>query len=664
MLVRRRMAGGCLFVIALLAAGRPALADPFAAGLKWGLEKAIGQLAKQGYVTNCQAANLDFEADDSWYCGAFAALSGQDKKHWEERVMHRLGKIEATVAQIRSGVAAILEGQQAIYNQNQQILVRLDEIGAETNIGQALSKVRVLYNDQYVPLFTGKRPFEAKALLAFAHRVVFEEKIDQQLGIVNDQLTHADFGKDRLLRSYAKRMSLKMDAAKDGRLEPPYDYLESVVDGVLAEQRKGYLLYVWAATTLQSACEMNATDCDDYHHLPHTATQFRGIFEGYVAAQLTELDVALEWLVLARSDLHSRQADFLRPEAARLFARNDLFRAGNLGNGYGVVGRVISMGAGKVFDGTLRYAELTEAPQSTTTFPTAAGPVDWWRATGDLGYDEIHFADQWEVYHYHAPEKAAGRYTIDTPLPYRPEISVETVTLNEDTQVPFGSFTAIARAGGGYALLSGPWSRREEGGQNVVGEFYPDFDDKLTDFAAPYAGVRFSGRIEWNVKHTGMDQHIEGGRAAYAVSRKKIRYPEGGELTLHAAFGDTYPILCPQGACADYRPNMVLWRWSNFREKGFGTRPAELTPRTFFLLDKAREGSNGFVWEKTHTFSSEVNDRVTAGDESKRVRLDQGAAYPLILGGAVTINMQTSGLAASRWSAVAMAKVDNAYLSR
>jgi hypothetical protein len=40
----------------------------------------------------------------------------------------------------------------------------------------------------------------------------------------------ADFGKDRLLRSYAKRMSLKMDEAKDGSLEPPYDYLQSVLE--------------------------------------------------------------------------------------------------------------------------------------------------------------------------------------------------------------------------------------------------------------------------------------------------------------------------------------------------------------------------------------------------------------------------------------------------
>ncbi|MCQ8205842.1 hypothetical protein NP569_26505, partial [Vibrio parahaemolyticus] len=55
-----------------------------------------------------------------------------------------------------------------------------------------------------------------------------------------------------------------------------------------------------------------------------------------------------------------------------------------------------------------------------------------------------------------------GKYSIDTALPHRPQISVARVALGTgDTQisVPFGSFTAIDRAGGGYALLSCEWER-------------------------------------------------------------------------------------------------------------------------------------------------------------------------------------------------------------
>ncbi len=665
----KTLAGGCLFILVLFA-GQPALAadEGFASGLKWGLEKTVGRLTEIGYKTNCKAKNLDYKSDDSWYCGAFAALSGQDKKEWEERLAHDVAAIRDGIAQIKSGIAAIQDGQKTLYNQNQQILVRLDEIGPETAIGKSLSRIRVLFNEQYTPLFTGQRPFAGPALVALARQIIFVDKIDQELGIIDDQLTHADFGKETLLRSYARRMSLKMAAAGTRNLDPAYDYLESVTDDLLAEQRKGYVLYTWAAVTLESVCKVDSKQCKDAQKLPHTAVQYRDIFAQHVRGQVAELNAALEWLVLAHSDPHSRQANFLHPDAARLFRRNDLFSAGNLGIGYGIVGRVISMGERQVFDGKLQVAGAPQAPAGAiNSVATSPGALDWWRATGAAGvYDEVHFTDRWQIYHYHLPGQGAGRYKIDSALPYKPsDVAVETVTLNATTKVPFGSFVAIARAGGGYALLSGSWVRKETNEQTAIGDLEGRGSSRWTDFAAPYAGILYGGRLSWDTFKVGKDQHVEATQAAYAVSQKQIRFADGGgELTLHADFGDPYSILCPGGACADFDHNMVLARLSDFKKAGFGARDAEMVTRTAFLIDTDSNGSNGIQWLRNSTFSSAINERLQAGKESAKIRVTGGTPYNVILGGSVKMNVQTSGPGNTSWLVVAIAKIDNAYVTR
>ena len=121
----------CVLVPLLIAVALPCFAegDPFAEGLKFALEKSVGKLAEMGYKTNCKAKNLDYKSDDTWYCGAFATLSGQNEAEYKERVAHQLSAIRTELANISKGITAIEQGQERIYNQNEQILLRLDEIG-------------------------------------------------------------------------------------------------------------------------------------------------------------------------------------------------------------------------------------------------------------------------------------------------------------------------------------------------------------------------------------------------------------------------------------------------------------------------------------------------------------------------------------------------------
>ena len=111
--------------------------------IKFIAEQSISRIAELGYNQNCKAKNLDYASDDSWYCGLFAALSGAKKQEWKERLDHRLGKIEGYVKAINAAVAEIQSKQDSLYRLNEQILIRMNEIGPETIVGKNITRIRV-----------------------------------------------------------------------------------------------------------------------------------------------------------------------------------------------------------------------------------------------------------------------------------------------------------------------------------------------------------------------------------------------------------------------------------------------------------------------------------------------------------------------------------------
>lgn len=70
------------------------------------------------------------------------------------------------------------------------------------------------------------------------------------------------------------------------------------------------------------------------------------------------------------------------------------------------------------------------------------------------------------------------------------------------------------------------------------------------------------------------------------------------------------------------------------------------------------------MWQRDNKIKSGVNERFEAGKETTKIRLEKGARRPITFGGGLHLNMQTSGPADSRWLVAAIAKIENAYLTK
>jgi hypothetical protein len=662
----------CLLIAAFafpcVAAGPAAVENPTipSEAITFVAEHGIKQLAGMGYNINCRAKNLDYKSDDSLICGLFGSFSGEAEKEWKDRLVHRLEGIDKKVTAINNALAQVQQKQETLLNLNKQILIRMNEIGTETIVGKDLSRIRVDWKNFYTPMMA-KDKFTKERALNFARQVVFEDKVGQALDEINDQLTHNQFGNDTLLRSYARR--ILQGGSKN--LEPPYAYIEAVMKDLITEQRRGFVMYEWAAKTLETNCQFGG-DCADFNKLPHNASDYRDIFARNMDEQLAEFNSAIEFAVLATSDTHNRSAYILPEQGINILTRADFFTSAMLEKGYGVRGRVIAMGdAG--FDGKLAIngSQSLEPSSMLTSPPAFPGRVDYWRATTTPGvYDEIRLGDRWKIYHYHETGRFAshaGTVHISTSLPYKPqEVKIREVTFNDNSKVFFGSFTAIERAGGGYALLSGTGydHSRSTPGETINGALHNKVDHGYFDSNAVYAGIRYEGRLEWEVSRgvMGEDQHIEAKRTSFAVSKKEIRYPAGGQLTLGVSLGDSLNVVCPHRGCADFSPYDVVHRWSDFGKSGFGSRDARMDTRAAVVLGKDEKSNNGIVWRRDSVFGSKISERVEIRADSGAVTLEANQPYRLIFGGETDLNIQTSGPGSTTFQTTAVVVLENAYL--
>src|ERR1700756_2174956 len=194
---RKRSFVSIFAICVVLASAAPAIAkekaaekdDGVAAGLKFGLEKYVGVVAGMGYNTNCRAKDLDYKSDDSWYCGLFAALAGDEKeKEFKDRMLHNMAKIRGSLANIETGIAQIQEQQRKIYDLNKLILLKLDEVGPETTIGRKSSHIRAVYDQQFARMFrnpvegsTQPTSLDPERMRAFARQVIFKDRMENLL---------------------------------------------------------------------------------------------------------------------------------------------------------------------------------------------------------------------------------------------------------------------------------------------------------------------------------------------------------------------------------------------------------------------------------------------------------------------------------------------------
>ena len=641
-------------------------------GVKFGAEQIAKVFISAMYKNACKGKSP--QGAEAMICGVMGSFSGDAEKEWKAHLDEQLTHIARGIAELNDGLRQVQADQQTLLRDNQKILARLDEIVAETAAAPAIGDVRRLWDERFTPMIQQKSELNAERLLAFADQVVNRNKVHEALGRIHGAIVDPQIGgKEPLLRLYARRMAIGMSEIQGASLEAPYDYLEAVLADLLTEQRKGEAMYVWAASALEADCEKRGDKACTV--VPHKAAEYDAIFAQHVEQQMAEFNAALEWLVLASSDTHARAPGFLHKDAARVFAAADLFTAANLRKGFGLRGRVIALGDS--FDGALTVAGRAVKPaRAANLVPTVETRVDWWRATGKPGaYNEVRFSNQWKVYPYHLPEVKAGSYSVATSLPWKqPSFAVGNVDLatsasapagaTGDGIVPFGSFVAVARAGGAFALMSGEWVMDfPDGGRTVtaVGDLEGDLARPAVETQIPQVRLMEWATIKWSVKKPLDNQGVEGRLTGRAVRQPAIVSPDGGPLTLNVRLGDTWDAVCPQGGCAysDFDRDTVIMVHTNYQKRLGGERYASIEAGAEVQL-----GDGSVAWRDSMNTSKAAQVYVKRGGlKTGQITLVKGKPVDLALKVSAKLNVPTSGLDSTRFYVLAVLRPEIMYVT-
>jgi hypothetical protein len=211
-------------------------------------------------------------------------------------------------------------------------------------------------------------------------------------------------------------------------------------------------------------------------------------------------------------------------------------------------------GAEKVLQPIMEYTVSVHDPSKT---------LDWWTSSaGNNVYDEVRFAPDWRVLHYRWTDAPEGPCKIDPMIPEAkrmfpwtdPAAGVASIPRAEQSPVVFGSFLALQRAGGTYALVSGAdWKRRAEPYRHEGG-------------SAKIADHRFDWRIETNRSGPPWISVLSEGFGRYVVlngstvdiktqihirSQKKITFPDGPVVKLHYKQDPDCAGVCREGKSSD-----------------------------------------------------------------------------------------------------------------
>ncbi|WP_154223592.1 hypothetical protein [Marinicella rhabdoformis] len=516
-------------------------------------KKVVGEL----YKSECHGPPIDgavAKQAHSLLCGALGSFSGETEAEWKQDITNKLNVLNVAVKNIEKELNNLKRNQEALKKQGQKILGKLDMVANEINITKSLTRINGLWDDQFEPLFNGEKSFTHDGLLHFAETIVFDSKIHEKLSDVHQNMTKNVF-KDKkswikgymdILNDEFKHDGTPNEALVSADFTLLLDYSEAVISDLIAQQTKGYSMYVWAAKIIEQQCEINQ-QCDLKNKLPHTAKSFNLLFNKHMAQQLNLYSAGIDNVVLDRSFYSGSSANFLRSDAQVIFARVDAFIAMQLNVG-GLRGRVISMG--DAWDGKLTLSGKSYEPSYVAEievgedfiFPRKQKIADWWTSSKKDGvYDVIHSSSFWKVYHYHLPYEQAQQVTIHNSLPFKPnkiktqfiDVTAKTVVNKPDANsLLFGSFTAIERAGGAYAFFSSPWQGTTTG--NLKGM---EFDEDLKQVSINFKQVLSSSSTAYSKK------------GSVKLRRKHpIKFAKAGNIKLNASPSENKKS-CPRGNC-------------------------------------------------------------------------------------------------------------------
>ena len=536
------------------------------AALKGG-EYAAKAAAGFFYDVDCKDRNLT-GSPMQYICGALGSFSGRTEAEWKAKVTEQLTKISAQLDTMEAGQAQI---QRQLTTQHKVMETKFNQVASNVVAATHVVSIEGLWNKYKDQFDKVDKDLEPASMLAFATEII-DKKPQTILDELNVLLTTPVLEGHSLVRYpfhewRLTHVGIPVDQIKAMDV---YDFAEKKFADFRGRQEKAYLMYLWAAKVFEAQCALHPDKCVTP---PRSTKDLLNDWNRYTRQQVEAFNAAVDWFVLSNSMARVDSTGRILPaQAAEMFLRANFLASSMLsadGDRWagGLWGRVISMG--NAWDGSLEVAcgavSQTLKPILKYDTPVAgtggyfsgadSGALDWWVSSkGNAVFDEVRFADSWRIYHYNLPKAAVGPCTIAQSQPgaylpwVEPGAKVVTIKTSDKRSVPFGSFNAIQRAGGGYALMSGTkWDGSmtpltTEDGLGSRKKTAYDWFIEPNHPTGPWIGLYVKGRGEFSVMNRSSRIHNQ--NIVKVFQTKLIRFPDDPAVTINF-----FPANCKGQFC-------------------------------------------------------------------------------------------------------------------
>ena len=542
-----------------------------------GLEVGGKVLAGILYDSSCKQGNTD--KANQYICTILGSVSGRTESEFKKEVTEKLNKITENLKTIENGQKEIKD---ALQKQHAVTLARFDQVASGVVAVSNLARIEGLW-EKYVAQFDKVDEDVTRDNMVSFAKDILSNSLHTKLADLNAVLTKDLMNGQSILRYpfYEHRLTQSYGSMIDRfNANDTYDFAEKKFADFRASQQKAFAMYLWAATVMESLCKVKPDQCVA---LPRSTTEFKGDFDRYTRQQAETFNAAVDWLVLANSPtrMSYNTALFATMDSARqMLLRANIVTASLLmpdQGSRGLWGRVVSMGdkwdgsvqvtcggSAQTLKPVFKYTVPIGGNGSFTIAKDGGGPLDWWVSSkGNSTYDEIRFADRWQMYHYSLPTAPAGPCTVSQQSPgggvlpwVQPNVQVMNVKSGSKT-FPFGSFIAVQRAGGAYALISGGgWKgtmepQRTEDGKGQREKAVYEWLIDPNESTGPWVGLLSKGRGEYKVSNGSSRIH---NRHVISIRQDKgIKFPEDSEVRLNF-----FPGNCKGGVCSNGSKSSLL----------------------------------------------------------------------------------------------------------
>jgi hypothetical protein len=318
--------------------------------------------------------------------------------------------------------------------------------------------------------------------------------------------------------------------------------------------------------------------------------------------------------------------------------------------------------------------------------PNNLKTLDWWVSRAGNGvYDEVRFAQDWTVYHYYLPDAKKGACTVSQSLdkgiiPWvQPGTEVMTVKRADGTDVDAGSFIAIQRAGGTYALASGSvWRRADQAlednsnpGKATIKNAVSRSKIESSNGALARIGILNEGRGEMTA-FTDDGGRVRKRQQMYLYNEKNFYFPQGGNLKLMMeSIGDCLET-CRGGSSSEHSTlDYDIWNGKGKKEKGkldalvsvfFHTKTYD--PKSISDQIKFNVPNNGIVVNGSYDWTNDNQRKTFPGFQNGTFKPDPNTAYKLQY--LIDFDMVTEGTGwdATQWMYRARIAPYNLYIAK